>query len=114
MTRRVEHADLHVAERQVFAVLGDVDVVFRLGGRAVHDLRAGQASQVDVTAHEIGVEMGLQYILDLRPAFFGQLQVRFGLPQRINDRRFTVRFNVIRRLSEAGGVKLLNVHDCWF
>src|SRR5262245_47260785 len=76
----------------------------------IHDGRSGGPTQIQVAAHEVGMEMSFEDILDRRIALIGQFEIDIDVPQWINDGCFTLAFDIIRGFAKTACVELLDKH----
>jgi hypothetical protein len=77
---------------------------------AEDDLGARARGQLLVPAHEIGVEVRLDHVLDGEAVRARLLDVLVDVPPRVDDRRLPLGADEIRRVSQATQVELLEVH----
>lgn len=110
MAGRVQHAESQLAHFELFLVFGDIGVEGRVGIGAVHDGRAGFFAEVDVAAHEVGVEVRFKNVLDGRAGFFGFVEVGGDFAERVNDYCFAFTFDVVGALCQAAGINLFDFH----
>ena len=106
----VDHLHLGLAHIEHFAIRGHMCLETRFGCRAVNDSGAGLRSQIQVTAHEIGMEVGLEDILDRCPVGGSLIDVRLHLPQGVEDGHLTIAFKVVGSMCDASGIDLLDLH----
>ena len=86
------------------AIGGLMHGVGGVGLGAVNDGSSRFLGQIDVPRHKIGVEMGLENVLDGSPPFFGHTDVGGCFAEGVNDGRLAVAFNVIGSLRQAAGI----------
>ena len=60
MTRGMQYFDGQAAQFENFSVFGPVDRERSFGFRAVYDRCSGSLCQIEMTAHKISMEMGLE------------------------------------------------------
>ena len=96
---------------QQFPVLGDVRVKRCGGVGAVDDGGAGLFSKRDVPAHEVGVKMRFEDVLDVDPVGRRAVDVGLHFTQGVDDDALAVAVDVVGALCQAAGVNLFDVHD---
>src|SRR5438309_11903006 len=81
---------------------------FRLG--AENNLRAGTCGELAMTADEIRVKVGFDYVLYFEVLSGGFVQVLIDVALRIDDGSFTFRADQIGSMSQTVEIKLLEIH----
>ena len=106
----MQHFDGDITQFEHFAVFSHVYIICRSGSWSEDDGGPGFIRQVQMAAYEICVKMGFENIVDGSPVAVGLIYIRFGFPERINNSRFPIAFNIIRGFCEAAGIDLFNFH----
>ena len=77
---------------------------------AKDNLCAGPFRELVVPTDEVGMQMGLDHVLDFEALSFCFIDVLVDIPLRVDDRGVPFRANEIRRVCKTPQVKLLEVH----
>jgi hypothetical protein len=100
--RRSEADDIAVADRKVRK--------HGAGLGADHDLRSGSSGELAMPANEIGVQVGLDHVLDAKAFARCFVNVLIDIALRIDNRRLAAVSDQIRSVREAAEVELLEEH----
>jgi hypothetical protein len=73
----MQRFDGNVSQRKFLPIGSNESVKFRLGGWPVNNRGASRFAQVDMSRHEIGVEVCFENVFDFHPVFLQQLQPFF-------------------------------------
>ena len=80
------------------------------GIRPIDDWSAGGSLEVEMATDEVSMKMRLENIPD-RGLFLGsELQVRFDIPERIDNSGFAIALNIVCGFTETTSVELLDKH----
>jgi hypothetical protein len=82
----------------------------QLGASAENDLCSGPLGELSVSADEVGVQVCLDHVTDLELLRGGFVDVLVHVTSRIDDDRFALRADQVRRVCETTEVELLEVH----
>ncbi len=74
------------------------------------DGRASARGQLFVSGDEVGVQMRLKDVANLKLLLLGRFQVDFNITLRIDDDGFALRPEKIRRMRQTSQVELFEVH----
>src|SRR5262249_9123066 len=74
------------------------------------DARAGTGSKFMMARDEISVKMRLDYVFDREPASVGFFKIDIDVALWINNGRFPIRSDQVRRVSKTAKIKLTKMH----
>jgi hypothetical protein len=77
---------------------------------AEYDLRSGAGGKLTMAAHEIGMQVSFNHVLDFEALRFGLGDVQVNITLRVYDRRFALGADEVRSMREAPEIKLFEVH----
>ena len=103
--------DGDIAQRKYLIVGSYMRLKARFGIRAKDDGCARFARQFQMAAHEIGMKMGFENILDRSALFSRHIDIYVHIAQRVYYCGLAVAHNKVRSLAQAIGVQLLNFHN---
>ena len=98
MPRSIEKAQRDSAKFDLLAVVDRSETELGVGPGAEDNVSAGSVRKLSVPAHEVGVEMGLDYVFDLEALSLGFGNVLIDVALRINYCRFAFGGDHIRRV----------------
>ena len=112
MAGRFQRGHPHAAEFNRLVVAERLEGVFRAGGGAEVDRRAGAIAQLQVAGQEVGMEMGEEDVRDPQPVFRGEGEVTVHVALGVHDGRDSGGFipDQVGRVREAIEVELLQDH----
>jgi hypothetical protein len=110
VARRLQDAQDHAAHSQLVAVPHRLVREQRARLRADDDGRARALGQLQVAAHEVGVQVGLDDVADGQAGRGGLVQVLLHVAARVHDRRLALVADEVGRLGQAAQIELLEVH----
>ena len=112
MAGRFERSHPHAAELDRLAVVERMEGVFRAGGGAEVDGRAGAIAQLQVAGQEVGMKVGEEDVRDPQPVVRGEGEVAVHVPLGVDHGRNSAGFvpDQVGRVREAIEVELLQDH----
>jgi len=112
VTRRLERAQHDGSQTDLVAVVQRLERVPGLGPRAEVDGGARAPRELEVSRHEIGVEMRQDHVPDRQAATLGVLDVHVHVAPRIDDGRVSGRLvaDQVGSVRETGQIVLFEDH----
>src|SRR5205085_4444841 len=112
MTRGVDHAQTDLPELQLVAIVQRIEREIDVGRLVQAKPGAGRIRQLSITGHVISMEMSVNDQSDLVATLVRQVDVRFDVQLRIDDRRLPglPRGNEIGSTASLVVKELLEVH----
>ena len=104
MPRGVQYLNGYFPKFEYFAVFGSMDRKAGNSARAENNWGPGLFCKVKVPAYEIRMKVGLEDVFDLCVPFFRQFQIHINIPQRIDNRHFTIAFDIVGGLAQTTGI----------
>src|SRR5262245_1223624 len=111
VARGLHDAENDIADPELVAVFGGRAINSRAGFTPEDDLRPSALGKLAMAADEIGVQMRLDHVSDLKPFGFGFVDVLLDVALRIDDRPFAPGADQIRSMRQTSQIKLLEVHE---
>ena len=107
----MDDLDLCLAELKGLTVFGHDGIEAGLGRRTIDDGGSRSMAQVEMTAHEVGMEVCLKDVLESDTVTLEAFDIWSDLTKRVNDGGFAHGGDIVCTLSETACIDLFYFHN---